>query len=101
MGKLTDDMTRLRGEINGLYENRHILQRELTQAIETLRHDTIDFRTAFRQAHENMAASGRREREAFITDLTRQVNDLRSHVTDMLRTTADDLNGASRAWREQ
>ncbi|HWO99040.1 MAG TPA: hypothetical protein VNL74_00195 [Methylococcus sp.] len=92
MGTLTDDMTRLRGEINAMREGRHAMQRELAQTIATLKRDVANAQAAFRRAHADMAKMSRKKRVAFVTDLSRQ-------VADLLRVVADDLKGARQAWR--
>jgi predicted nucleic acid-binding Zn-ribbon protein len=91
MGRLTDDMTRLRGEITALKESRRALQRELFQAVGALKREVAADQAAFRQAHAEMARTSRNNRVMFVTDLSHQVSGL-------LHAVADDLGGARRAW---
>lgn len=91
MGTLTDDLTRLRAEINALRENRSALQNALTQNILQLKGDVAELRSGFRQAHADMAANGRNSRVSFVTDLSHQ-------VAGLLGAVADDLKGAREAW---
>jgi hypothetical protein len=92
MGRLTDDMTRLRGEITALKESRRALQRELFHAVGALKREVAADQAAFRHAHAEMARTSRNNRVTFVTDLSHQVSGL-------LRSVADDLSGARRAWR--
>lgn len=92
MGTLTDDMTRLRGEINAMREGRHAMQRELAQDIATLKRDVADSQAAFRKAFAGMSKSSRKKRAAFVSDLSHQ-------VANLLHAVADDLKGARQAWR--
>lgn len=92
MGRLTNDMARLRSEITALRKGRHVLQQDLTQAVAVLKQDVAKSQAAFRRAHADMAKSTRKSREMFVMDLSHQVKDL-------LRAVADDLKGARQAWR--
>lgn len=92
MGRLTSDMTRLRSEITALREGRHALQRDLRDAVATLKHDVAKTQAAFRRAHADMAKSTRKNRAVFVTDLSHQVKDL-------LQVVSDDMKGARQAWR--
>lgn len=92
MGTLTDDMTRLRSEINAMREGRQAMQRDLTQTVATIKRNVADFQATFRRAHADMAKSSRKKRTVFVTGLSRQ-------VTSLLRAVSDDLKGARQAWK--
>jgi hypothetical protein len=92
MGRLTDDMTRLRGEITALREGRRALQRELFHAVGALKREVEADRASFREAHAEMARTSQNNRVMFVTDLSHQ-------VAGLLHSVADDLKGARQAWR--
>lgn len=92
MGRLTDDMTRLRGEITALKESRRALQRELFHAVGALKREVAANQAAFHQAFAETARTGRSNRMMFVNNLSQQ-------VAGLLHSVADDLNGARRAWR--
>jgi hypothetical protein len=84
MGVLTDDMTRLRGEIGQL-------DNSLKAFVGDLKEDVVAMRAHFRKAHRQMAKTTAAEREAFVSDLKERVTRLRSEF-------AADIAGAHRAW---
>ncbi|MBM4200873.1 MAG: hypothetical protein FJ189_06255 [Gammaproteobacteria bacterium] len=91
MGTLTDDMVRLRAEINTLRQGRRTQQHERANGIQALRQEVAGLREGFRIAHGEMAGAGRRTRLDFVMDLNRQVSAL-------LGAVAADLQGARHAW---
>ncbi len=124
MGFLTEDMTRLRGEINDLRMARKELSKSLKRGAAVIRGNVLEMRTAFRGAHAEMAGRTKAERVAFVSGLERTVGDLRRQISgahaEMARRTkaertafvsglkkmvmdlreefADDLAGARLAW---
>lgn len=84
MGHLTEEMTRLCGEIVALRRARHGFIRHLTQS-------TGAMRNRFRRAHLEMARRTKAERRAAINTLKKTVAGLRHEF-------AADLQGARRAW---
>ena len=125
MGNLTDDMTRLRGEVDALRGVRGALMQDLTRGTRDLTTAVAAMRADFSAAHAAMAKQTRGEREAFVTGMIDEVNSLlgafsrdrddmarkgrhdrgvilsemRRQVTGMCKDTADDLMGARLAWR--
>lgn len=125
MGNLTDDMTRLRGEVDALRSNRGALMEDLTRGAGDLTTAVTAMRADFTSAHAAMAKRTRGEREAFVAAVISEVNSLlgafsrdrddmarkgrhdrgvflsemRRQVTGMCKDTADDLTGARLAWR--
>jgi len=91
MGVLTDDMTRLNGEINAARKVRGTLMENLAQMKRNLTRQMKTFRAGFRKAHREMADSTAEERAAFVLDLTETVAGLCTEV-------AADLAGAHRAF---
>jgi len=125
MGNLTDDMTRLRGEVDALRGARGALMNDLTRGARDLTAAVSAMRADFTSAHAAMAKKTGEEREAFVAAVIREVNsllgafsqdrndmarkgrddrgaflsELRREVTGMCKDTADDLMGARLAWR--
>jgi hypothetical protein len=125
MGNLTDDMTRLRGEVEALRGTRSALMNDLTRGARDLTTAVAAMRADFTSAHAAMAKQTRGERETFVAAVIDEVNSLlgefsrdrndmarkgrhdrgfflsemRRQVMGMCKDTADDLMGARLAWR--
>lgn len=125
MGKLTDDMTRLRGEIETLRGEREALLQEMARDARGLTTAVSAMQAYFAAAHTAMAKKTSGEREAFVAAMIDEVNSLlgefsrdrndmarkgrhdrevflsemRRQVTGLRKETADDLMGARLAWR--
>ena len=84
MGRLTEDMTRLCGEIVALRGARQGFVKDLTRNV-------AHMQTNFRRARQEMARKTRAERRAAINHLKKTVAGLRQEF-------AADLQGARRAW---
>jgi chromosome segregation ATPase len=98
MGVLTDDMTRLNGEINAARKGRGTLRgnlaqmkRNLTRQMKALQKSVRETQSRLRKAHREMADSTAAERAAFVADLT-------GTVTGLCGQVAADLAGAHRAF---
>jgi len=94
MRNMTNDMTRLRGEIDTLRNDRRALKRALSRSAKELATTVSDMRDGFNADHTAMAKQSRGEREAFVAQIGRD-------VSNMLKETADDLLGARLVWRNQ
>ncbi len=125
MGNLTDDMTRLRGEVDALRGARGALMQDLTRGARDLTTAVAAMRADFASAHTAMAKKTGEEREAFVAAVIDEVNSLlgafsrdrddmawkgrhdrgfflskmRRQVTGLCKETADDMMGARLAWR--
>jgi len=84
MGVLTDDMTRLKGEIGQLHES-------LEAFVGTLKPAWLAMKGDFRKAHRQMAKKTAAERAEFVSDLVEKVAILRNEF-------AEDIAGAHQAW---
>ncbi|HUS44649.1 MAG TPA: hypothetical protein VM219_01235 [Phycisphaerae bacterium] len=84
MGVLTDDMTRLHGEIVELHGS-------LEAFVEDVKNGVVTMQADFRKAHHQMAKRTAAERAAFVSDLTKQVAGMRKEF-------ATDIAGAHQAW---
>ena len=91
MGVLTDDMTRLNGEINAARKTRGALMKNLERQAKALRKSVGEMQAGFHEARKEMAESTAAERAAFVADLTGTVAGLCTEV-------AADLAGAHRAF---
>jgi hypothetical protein len=84
MGRLTEEMTRLCGEIVALRGARKGFVKDLTNNVAAMKAN-------FRRAHNDMAKKTRTERRAAMAHLKKTVGDMRHAF-------AADLEGARRAW---
>jgi len=124
MGNLTDDMTRLRGEVDALRSDRGALIQELARGASDLATTVSAMQTGFADARVAMAKKTRKEREAFVASVIREVHSLlgafsrdrndmarkdktdrgdfltemKRQVTDLRKEMADDLTGVRLAW---
>jgi hypothetical protein len=125
MGNLTDDMTRLRGEVDALRGARGALMQDLMRGARDLTTAVAAMRADFASAHTAMAKKTGKERETFVAAVIDEVNSLLGEfskdrndmarkgrhdrrtflsemsrqVTGLCKDTADDLMGARLAWR--
>jgi hypothetical protein len=125
MGNLTDDMTRLRGEVDALRGARGALMNDLTRGARDLTTAVAAMRADFASAHTAMAKKTGEERETFVAAVIDEVNsllgefsrdrndmarkgrhdrktflsDMSRQVAGMCKETADDLMGARLVWR--
>jgi len=91
MGKLTDDMTRLRREVNALRSDRGALMQELANGAKDLATEVSAMQASFAKAHTAMAKKTKRELTSFASSIEKKVGRMR-------KETAHDLAGAHRAW---
>ena len=91
MGNLTNDMTRLRGEVDALRSAREMLMQELTRGANDMAAAVMAMRADFASAHMAMAKKTSGERASYVAKIKKQVGRMR-------KETADDLAGAHRAW---
>ena len=84
MGNLTDDMTRLRGEVDALRSDRGAQLRDRVATVKTLLSD-------FTAYHIAMAKKTGRARATYVAKIKRQIGRMR-------KENAADLAGASHAW---
>jgi len=84
MGNLTDDMIRLRGEIETLRSERGAQIRDRVATVSTLLSD-------FAAAHATMARKTGRARATYVSRIKKQVGRMR-------KENAADIAGASEVW---
>ena len=91
MGNLTDDMTRLREEVDALRSDRGALMQALSRGGKDLASSVLAMRADFGAAHVAMAKRSKKDLAAYVAGI-------RKRVTRMKEANATDLAGASRAW---
>ena len=91
MGRLTDDMTRLAGEIHAGHSDRERLVGDLKRGMHELRLDVAGMQAAFRTGRREMARRQGQTLRGFVANLESTVGSLRQAV-------ATDLAGARQAW---
>lgn len=75
MGQLTNDMARLRGEIDNLHDMRNAF-------VSNLQHDVFEMKADFRGAHAEMTKELRDDLMTFVTDLENSVGDMMDGIRD-------------------
>ena len=91
MGNLTDDMTRLRGEIDTLRGSREALIQNLSRDTKGMKSSVAAMLGDFSKEHADMARRSRKSRVLFVSGVKKK-------VFKMKRDMQNDLNGARKAW---
>jgi len=91
MGNLTDDMTRLRGEVDALRSDRGALMQELARGAKDRASTVSAMQADFAAAHATMARKTGIARASYVARIKNQVGRMR-------RENASDLAGAAHAW---
>ena len=98
MGRLTDDMIRLCGEISVLRGDRKAFLNELKHDVVGIQIGVASMKAGFRNAHAQMARKMKTERAGFIFNLERTVAGLKNAVAGIRKEFAVDITGARREW---
>lgn len=91
MGRMTDEITRLAGEIQCSRRDRQQMMRDLRRDAVERRREVKGMQAGFRAAH---AETSRRQKKA-LRDFAAGIE---HRVSGLLKGFADDLAGARRAW---
>jgi hypothetical protein len=91
MATLTNDMTRLCGEIQMMRRMRGALMNELEKKTRERRDTVSRMQANIANAHEEMAARTKANRMAFVSDL-------KQTGAEQRQATSRDLAGAHRGW---
>ena len=91
MGNLTDDMTRLRGEVDALRSDRGALMQDLARGAKDLASSVSAMQADFAAAHATMARKTGKARASYVARIKKQVGRMR-------KENASDLAGASQVW---
>jgi hypothetical protein len=99
MGQLTDDMTRLRGEMIALRDGREAFIGACEAFVKGLKDDVFAMRADFRSAHAQTAQEARSGRQAFTSDVRETVAGLRKEFASDVLGAREALFGRSHAAR--
>jgi len=107
MGRFTDDMGRLREDIESQRDARQAMiantRQEVAEAaaafMNDLRNQVDDLQTGFRQAQADMAAELRAGHEAYLKRLGSEVADLQRQTATLVSDLAGERDAARKAWR--
>jgi predicted flap endonuclease-1-like 5' DNA nuclease len=83
MGRLTEDMTNLRDEIDALRNGREEFIAGLKHGMSELKSDVADMQQGFRKDHTRMAGNMKDNLKAFMAETESYVSNLKNDVADM------------------
>jgi hypothetical protein len=98
MDHLTEDMTRLRGEIGSMRRARDSFRRNMECDVAAIQAGVTAMLEGFRTAHAEMARDSRAERMASVSSVRRSVRDLKRNVAGLRKGFVADIRGAHQAW---
>jgi predicted flap endonuclease-1-like 5' DNA nuclease len=90
MGRLTEDMTRLSGEIGLLHSSREAFIDDLNRNMAEMKAHVAEIQAGFREAHDEMARRTRGDRMAFESELKANVAEMRGNFRDTHSEMAKD-----------
>ncbi len=83
MGRLTEEMTNLRDEIDALHNGREEFIAGLKHGMSELKSDMADMQQGFRKDHTRMAGNMKDNLKAFMAETEEYVSNLKNDVADM------------------
>ena len=98
MDRLTNDMTRLRTEIENLRAARVSLMKDVQNSAVRNRNAVKEMKKEFRTQHARMAKRSKSERLAFLSGVSRQVSAIRKDMARLRDAFRADILGGHRAW---
>jgi len=98
MGTLTNDLTRLNGEIGALRRARTVFLEEMAHSVGTIQTHVRTILARFHRARKEMARKAKADRKASVMDVRKSVSHLKRVVAELRHGFALDLKGAHRAW---
>ena len=98
MNTLTNEMTRLCGEIASLKESRSNLMTSIVSANADMQKDVCDMISGFRKARIEMADDTHKDLSDFTNKIKSSVTELRQKVVAFQTSLHNDLAGAHMAW---
>jgi uncharacterized protein YicC (UPF0701 family) len=97
-GNLTNDMTRLCGEIAALRDSRAGLMSHLAETRAEMQAAVTRTLAGFGEARSEMAKQAKADLSGFVVRIKEAVTELRQGVAKLQDEFRDDLAGAHRAW---
>ena len=94
VGTITNDLSRLRGEIDASRMARSVFMKTMRTALEGLQDSLGGMLRDFRTARAKMVRRTAADRRAFMSDVQDKVQGLRKEVADLRHMAAADLKGA-------
>jgi uncharacterized protein YicC (UPF0701 family) len=98
MNNLTNDMTRLCGEIAALRDNRIDLMIHIAETRAEMQAAVTRTLAGFAEARSDMAKQAKADLSGFVVRVKEAVTELRQRVASLQDEFRDDLAGAHRAW---
>jgi len=98
MNNLTDDITRLCGEIASLRDSRAALMSSLAEGREEMQDAVSRMMAGFGEARAEMAKQTQADLGDFVNQVKEAVTELREKVVAMQGAFREDLAGAHQAW---
>ncbi len=78
MGRLTEEMTRLREDVDNLSRERKSFINSLGKDVAELKSDTVKMQARFRDDHQRMAETEKKKRVTFLNGLSTNVSDMQA-----------------------
>jgi predicted flap endonuclease-1-like 5' DNA nuclease len=101
MSGLTDDMSRLCGEIHDLHSDHAAFLNDLKGTVAGIKSEVSQMKKGFRQSREEMAGKTRHDLTAFTADMRSFVSDLKSDASRMQEGFRNSLNDMARTGRSE
>ena len=101
MGRFTEDMGRLRDEIESDRHARQAKVVETRQVISDLKDRVESLQADFREAHADMAQTGRADRSAFLAQVGEAVDEIRTAAANHQASVREALAAAAAATRAE
>ncbi|MBI4595179.1 MAG: hypothetical protein HY730_02245 [Candidatus Tectomicrobia bacterium] len=98
MGILTEDMTRLRGEIEALRTARKNLMQELAHGVQARRNELFETRARFFQEHGEMVRNTRENLLGFMSDIRKIVAEVQSQASVKRALFRTEIVNSHKAW---
>jgi hypothetical protein len=101
MSGLTDDMSRLCGEIHDLHIDHAAFLNDLKGTVAGIKSEVSQMKKGFRQSREEMAEKTRHDLTAFTADMRSSVSDLKSDASRMQEGFRSSFNDMARTGRSE
>jgi len=99
VGVLTNDMRRLRGQIDAAHEMRESLMQDLVRGTMQLKQGVTAMLKGFHASNLQMARRTHADCSTFLASVDGAVNHIRTTVASLKKDFTSDRQGARRVWR--